>query len=207
MLAPSSRPSARSVRVDPDNRRLSHARVRRLEAEAIRDALLAVSGSLDPQMYGSSVEGKSPRRSIYVRVQRNKLDPLLRVFDFPEPFTAVGRRDATNVPAQSLTMLNDPLVIKLARQWADAVLRDASLPDDASRARRLFMQALGREPTPAELQQLTAFLDRDPRRPSGSDGKSVPAEDKQEPPPRTPNEAWYDLAQAVFNFKEFIYIR
>ncbi|MEL6895948.1 MAG: PSD1 and planctomycete cytochrome C domain-containing protein, partial [Planctomycetota bacterium] len=70
---------------DPENRYLSHSHLRRMTAEAIRDQTLMVSGQLDPQIGGPPVAGNSRRRSVYVRVKRNDLDPLLRVFDFPQP--------------------------------------------------------------------------------------------------------------------------
>jgi hypothetical protein len=115
----SSKPSAAAVQADPNNTLLSHARVRRLEAEAIRDSLLAVSGRLDRTQFGSPVGGNAPRRSVYVSVIRNSLDPFLRAFDFPEPFSSTGRRDATNVPAQSLMLMNDPQITNYANAWVD----------------------------------------------------------------------------------------
>ncbi len=79
----------------------------RLEAESIRDALLAVTGKLDPAQFGAPVGiGDRARRSIYLTVRRNNLSPFLETFDAPRPFTTLGKRDATNVPAQSLTLLN-----------------------------------------------------------------------------------------------------
>ncbi len=117
-----SRSPPKARKIDPENRLLSHGNVRRLEAEAIRDAMLQVSGELTTEMFGTPAGGGSNRRSVYVRVKRNALDPFLRVFDFPEPFTAKGRRDVTNVPAQSLTMMNDQRVAALAASWAAQVL-------------------------------------------------------------------------------------
>lgn len=137
---------------DPDNQWWSHAMVRRLEAEAIRDSLLAVSGQLNRDLYGAPVDGGSVRRSVYVRVQRNALDPFLRAFDFPEPFTAVGRRDVTNVPAQSLTLMNDERVGALATAWATRALSESG--SDATRTQSMFMAALGR---PAETTEVVKF--------------------------------------------------
>lgn len=113
----SSKPGVKAMEIDPENGYLSHAFLRRLDAEAIRDSLLAVSGEMNADLFGAPVDGNSPRRSIYVKVRRTGLDPFLRAFDFPEPFSAVGRRDATNVPAQSLTMMNDQRVAALAADW------------------------------------------------------------------------------------------
>ncbi|RMG41593.1 MAG: DUF1549 domain-containing protein [Planctomycetota bacterium] len=142
---------------DPRNRYWSHAMVRRLEAEAIRDSLLATAGRLDHTLYGPSVGGNSPRRSVYVQVIRNNLDPFLRAFGFPEPFASVGRRNITNVPAQSLMMMNDRRIRQLAAAWADSVLRASD--DDAERIQRIFLQAFSRYPTDDESRAALQYLD------------------------------------------------
>ncbi|MCY3842885.1 MAG: DUF1549 and DUF1553 domain-containing protein, partial [Acidobacteria bacterium] len=132
----SSQASARAAESDPTNRLLQHANLRRLDAEAIRDAMLSISGRLDPTMYGPSVpvhyaarrgltEGDPDngpvdgdgRRSIYQEVRRNAHNPFLEVFDLPKPATTRGQRDTTNVPAQSLALLNSPFVIGQAAEW------------------------------------------------------------------------------------------
>ena len=159
-----STPSPTADRVDPENRLLSHANVRRMEGEAVRDALLQVSGQLDTARFGPPVDGKSPRRSIYVQVRRNALDPFLRVFDFPEPFSTTGRRDVTNVPAQSLTMMDDALVDRLAERWAERVQRDATLPNDTARIDRMFRAAFGRPADQGELATLVEYLAEAERR-------------------------------------------
>ena len=151
-------PSPRAREVDPDNLLWSHARIRRMEAESIRDALLFVSGRLDLSLYGPPTDGQSDRRSIYVRVQRNQLDPFLRVFDFPEPYSATGRRDATNVPAQSLTMLNDEHVRRTAEAWAERVAAREFLSDDRERVEHMLAAALGRPPVPSDVVQAFAYL-------------------------------------------------
>ncbi len=207
-----STPSLQAREIDPGNTLWSHARVRRLEAEAIRDALLAVSGRLKFEQYGLPVEGDADRRSVYVRVHRNRLDPFLRVFDFPEPYTSKGRRDATNVPAQSLTMLNDPRVREIAQTWAECVLADEVLLTDGDRARHMLTLTLSRPPKPEELQLALAYLQEvrhDPR-------TSRPATDDEEVVTEQPNgssamagaeHVWTELALAIFNFKEFIYLK
>ncbi|MEM8736515.1 MAG: DUF1553 domain-containing protein, partial [Planctomycetota bacterium] len=126
----SSKPQPRSQEKDPQNLHLARANIRRLEAEAIRDALLSASGRLDQTQFGASVSAASNRRSVYVQVIRNSLVPLLRAFDFPEPFTTKGRRDVTNVPAQSLTLMNDPQVMEYARSMAqNAIAAQATTRD------------------------------------------------------------------------------
>lgn len=138
--------------VDPENRLLARANVRRLGAESIRDAMLMVSGKLDPRRGGPPVDGTQPRRSVYVQVIRNRLDPFLRVFDFPEPFAPVGRRNATNVPAQSLIMMNNPFVGGLATQWAKNLDREQNL-DDGGMGKsidQVFWTAFSRPPSESE---------------------------------------------------------
>ena len=114
--------SPAAQQLDPGNQLLSHANLRRLDAEAIRDSILATAGRLDREMYGGTVDtnGRSNRRSVYVRTRRNSLDQFLSTFDAPVPFATKGKRDATNVPAQSLTMMNDPFVKRMASEWANS---------------------------------------------------------------------------------------
>jgi hypothetical protein len=180
---------------DPSNRLWSHFRVRRLEAEEIRDSLLVVSGKLDTQAGGPGETGQSRRRSIYVAVRRNAPDPLLSVFDAPEPNMTLGRRDSTNVPAQSLTLLNDRFVISLAQQWAQSIagptaiaakMNEAAMKERIS---RMFVAAFARPPTADELNRSLEYLR----------GDAAYTHD--------PADAWRDLSQSLFNLKEFIYVR
>ena len=151
----SSEFSVLSSQLDPENKLLSHWSTRRLEAEAIRDSIVNLSGKLDTTLYGESVGSGDDRRSIYVKVIRNSLPPFLTTFDSPVPFATRGQRDATNVPAQSLTLLNDPNVISWARSWA---LRTASITPDEQRIRQMFRQAFSREATADEVTQSQAYL-------------------------------------------------
>ncbi|PQO41917.1 DUF1553 domain-containing protein [Blastopirellula marina] len=153
-----STPSATQRQQDPENRTLAHANVRRMEAEAIRDWLLAVSGKLDDTHFGPPVADQAPRRSIYLRVIRNDLNPLLRVFDFPEPFSTVGRRDVTNVPAQSLTLLNDPQIEAYADAWAQKVSTAPDLSTDEARIQRMFASAFGRAASDEEVARCEVYL-------------------------------------------------
>jgi hypothetical protein len=150
----SSSPLPGAREKDPGNILLSHFRVRRLEAEAIRDNLLAVTGRLSDEMYGDPVAGGSPRRSVYVRIKRNALDPFLSSFDAPVPASTKGRRDVTNVPAQSLAMLNSDFVIGLAEGFA----RREQGKNDASRASAMFERALSRPPSEEEAGQALEFV-------------------------------------------------
>ncbi len=190
-----SESSEAAQQVDAANDLLSHARVRRIEAENIRDALLAVAGKLEAKQFGPPVfNNVNPRRSIYLAVRRTNLNPFLEVFDAPKPFTTLGRRDATNVPAQSLTLLNDPFVIGLARDWAKALIaRDET---EEARVRRMFDLAFARTPSAEELKQCQEYLTQ-----LGAEKNVAVAE-------RLKSEAvWQDFAQSLFNLKEFIYIR
>ena len=139
---------------DPENQLLSHWSMRRLEAEAIRDSILTLSGKLDTTLYGESVGSGDPRRSIYVKVIRNTLDPFLTTFDLPVPFSARGKRDTTNVPAQSLTLLNDNKIIDWSRSWA---LRSADAEDEVH-IRQMFRQAYSRDASDDEVKQSLGYL-------------------------------------------------
>jgi hypothetical protein len=208
----SSGPSPESLDVDPDNVLLQHARVRRLQGESIRDAMLAVSGKLDKTMYGPSVpvhltkfmQGRGRprsgpldshgRRSIYVSVRRNFLSPMMLAFDMPQPFSTMGRRTVSNVPAQALILLNDPFVIQQAERLADRLLADRDR-DVTGRIRSLFERTFARLPTELELQAARSFLQRQGER------HGVPAGQRDVARP-----AWIDLCHVLFNAKEFVFI-
>ncbi|MEM8953733.1 MAG: DUF1553 domain-containing protein [Verrucomicrobiota bacterium] len=149
--------SERAEEIDPDNVWLSHFTVRRLEGEAIRDTLQSVSGRLDLTMYGSGVGESSGRRSVYLSLRRNSLNPFLEVFDAPAPGGPKGRRDVTTVPAQSLVMLNDPFVLECARDWAKGLAADPRPFEEVLGT--MFEAALGREPTPGEVAAAHLYLD------------------------------------------------
>ncbi|MFT7676297.1 MAG: hypothetical protein ACI8QC_000267 [Planctomycetota bacterium] len=189
-----------STRVsDPNRAWLSHAPVRRLTAEALRDGILFSAGSLNEQRFGPSVAvhlipslsgrgrpGKSGpldgdrRRSIYLETRRNFMQPFLQVFDAPLPATTMGRRAVSNVPAQALALLNDPFVIGQAQVFAESLLELA--PE--VRLDALYLRALARKPSLVEVRAAHAFLSE------GEHGQ----------------EAWADLAHVIFNTKEFRYL-
>ena len=147
---------AASLQKDPENKLLSHWSVRRLEAEAIRDSIMLLSGKYDPTLYGQPVPDDDPRRSIYVRVVRNSLDPFLMAFDMPVPFSTRGRRDVTNVPAQSLALLNDPAISGWTRSWARTIFKNQK--EDSGRVEGMFLQALGRDATEDERKASLEFV-------------------------------------------------
>ncbi|NLT70754.1 MAG: DUF1553 domain-containing protein, partial [Verrucomicrobiaceae bacterium] len=193
--------------VDPTNTLLHHMPVRRLSAEAIRDSLLAVSGSLDPTLYGPSIPThRTPfmtgrgaresgpldgagRRTIYGAVYRNFLSPFLLTFDMPNPFGPKGHRGTSNVPAQALALLNDPFVLDQGEKWAERVLADPSLSDEA-RLSRMYEKATGHLPNAPTLAALTSFLKEQSLLHGTTDARP-----------------WTDLAHVLFNQKAFFYLR
>src|SRR5690606_1812178 len=97
------------------------------------------------------------RRSLYLEVRRNFLDPMFLAFDTPIPFSTVGRRSTSNVPAQALALMNDPFVHAEARRWAERVLTGCAAP--AERIDAMYRAAFAREPSPEERCAALAFLD------------------------------------------------
>jgi hypothetical protein len=134
----SSERDQRAATVDAENKLLHHMPVRRLEGEAIRDAILAVAGTLDRTLFGPSVppyisshqdgRGKpksgpldgAGRRSVYLQLRRNFLPPMFLAFDYPLPISSIGARGASTVPSQALFMLNNEFVADQAKKWAPA---------------------------------------------------------------------------------------
>jgi hypothetical protein len=104
------------------------------------------------------VGGGTARRSVYVKVVRNSLDDFLTVFDAPVPSATRGKRDSTNVPAQSLALLNDPKVITWSSNWGLLSYKDKAQSTDEARVQRMFREAFGRAATEAEVAQSIAFL-------------------------------------------------
>src|SRR5213079_3377046 len=117
------------------------------------DAMLAVSGNLDRKMGGPSVDLSSAdnnRRTLDGSVSRHNLDPLLRLFDFPDPNLTSDRRPVTSVPLQQLFVLNSPFVARQSKAFADRVTATAS--DDEVRIRTAFLLAYGRPPSDREVK-------------------------------------------------------
>ena len=214
--APTAVTNRRSLDVDPYNRLLSFYPTRRLEAESIRDSLLAVSGQLDPQLYGRPIlplrtaedgakrlfagplDGHG-RRSIYL--QMSIMDPpkFLTGFNLPDLKLPTGRRDVTNVPSQALIMLNDPFVNAMAKAWAEKLVKIESSEEEV--VRLMFRQAYARDPSDTELQRWLKegrFLTAQ----GGAISNRPEALEK-----RLSLEGLQALAHAIFNTKEFIYYR
>ncbi|MCB1232062.1 MAG: DUF1553 domain-containing protein [Verrucomicrobiae bacterium] len=193
---------------DPDNRLLHHYPTRRLEAEEIRDSLLAVSGRLDPLLHGRSIRpfrvaqddkkrlfsgplDGNGRRSIYLEMSIMQPPGFLVGFNLPELKSPTGRRDVTNVPAQALILLNDPFVNAMAEYWGKALVEDEKTGPE-ERVRSMFLSAYGREPSGEEVARWCEAV-RMFSRGEGDLMRDVPA--------------WTEIAHAFFNTKEFLYYR
>jgi hypothetical protein len=204
-----SRADLRADELDPDNKLLHKMPIRRLEAECIRDAMLAVSGRLDKKMFGPGgmpfltpfmagrgrpatsgpLDGDG-RRSIYLNVRRNFLTPMLLAFDYPTPFTTIGRRGVSNVPAQALTLLNNPFVLQQADVLGKRTASDRGLSAKA-RIGRMYEAAYARPPSDEELAEALAFVEEQARANGNIDDERV----------------WADFAHVLFNLKEFIFLQ
>ncbi|HBV64887.1 MAG TPA: hypothetical protein DEF45_17905 [Rhodopirellula sp.] len=193
--------------VDPSNDLLHRMRVRRLSGEAIRDAVLVASGRFDPKPFGPSVathrtpfmtgrgaRASGPldgngRRSVYLSVYRNFLNPFMLTFDMPSPFGPQGRRSNSNVPAQALTLMNDPFVVGQAKVIADKIL--AVPGQDKEQKIAIMVESVqGVVPTEKQTRQFLQFLE--------NQTKAYGKED---------NRAWADLAHALLNMKAFYFLQ
>ena len=142
---------------DPENRLLWRGAIRRLDAEQIRDAVLATTGELQPRDGGPSADTDVPVRSIYQKVRRNRHDPLLEVFDQPERFVSSADRNVTTTPTQSLFMFNGRWAQERAGAFATR-LRKNHGGDEAAAVTEAYRLAFARHPTPAEREAAGDFL-------------------------------------------------
>ncbi len=203
--------SATAMEADPENTLLHHFAVRRLSAEEVRDSLLSAAGELRSEVHGPSVDPyrKQPkdyrrlfagpllgdgRRSLYLKITRMEGPAFLETFDFPMPATTRGRRDTTTVPAQSLTLLNDPFVLEIAQHCAAHVL-ESEADSTSERIGELFRTVLRRSPSEAESARFASLADRlsTLHQPSGD-----PSTDELS--------LWQDLSHVLLNTKEFLYV-
>ncbi len=153
-------PTAAQQRLkDPENRLYWRGNTRRLDAEQIRDAVLAVTGELDLSAGGPGVLSTEPRRTIYTRVMRNTRDPFLDVFDLPLFFNSQPSRDTTTSPLQSLLLINSQMMLLRAQAFAGRIEKEpgplGTHPDPIESAYRL---AFGRPPTLEEVASAQDFL-------------------------------------------------
>src|SRR5262249_22127771 len=145
MYRQDSRTDETRLTVDRDNKLLWHKPVQRLEAEVIRDSLLAVSGTFDPTMFGpGTLDEASRRRSLYFTVKRGRLIPLMMVLDAPEALVGVADGPATTIAPQALLMLNNRHVRAWAKSFAQRV--SAGQPSVEGSVRAAYLIALSRPP-------------------------------------------------------------
>ncbi|MSU62818.1 MAG: DUF1553 domain-containing protein [Pedosphaera sp.] len=210
----SSKPNdALAEEKDPSNRLWHRMEVRRLEGEVIRDAILSLSGRLDKTMFGSPVpihltqfmDGRGRpgtsgpldgdgRRSIYVEVRRNFVSPMMRAFDTPVPMTTVGRRTMSNVPAQSLILMNDPFVAGEMKRWAKRLLENhQKLPEQI--VQEIYLATFGRAANAVEVGEALAFV-RKQGEAYGASGDEASRSER----------VWSDLCHVLLNVKEFVFV-
>ena len=188
--------------VDPENRLLWRANLQRLEAEEIRDAMLATSGWLSREIGGKTIPLRnkefvfnhtskdattyeSPRRALYLPIIRNHLYDMLEQFDYPDPTMPTGSRNSTVIAPQALIMMNAPVVMESSTRLAAQL---APLPDDAQRVQRAYALLYGRPPVEQEKADALALI------------RDLSATEK-------PDRAWALLCQTLFAANEFIYLR
>ncbi len=208
----SSRFDPHAAQADPENRLHWRTSRRRLDAEAIRDAILAVSGELDPAMTGTLLTEKShayvnsttktggtvygvSRRSVYLPVIRSGLYDVFQAFDFADPSASNGKRIPTTVAPQALFMMNDQVVLKGSAAMARRLLARPGL-DDAGRVRHAYLTAYGRPPTEKEVARASDYLRR----------FTVILETQGVSSEARPIRAWQALCQAIIAASEFIYL-
>lgn len=180
-----------NLQKDPSNRYLWHFQPRRLEAESIRDALLAAGGNLDLTMFGPSVLDNTTRRSIYLRVKRSELIPIMTMFDAPEPTQSIGERVATTVPTQALALMNSPFV----RQQAEKLLARLPAAPETTLAEKIdqaYLITFARVPIDAERTRMLSFIEAQ-RDTYGTD-------------PAALNKALGEFCHVLLCLNEFVYI-
>ena len=199
------RRSSAMQEADPENRLLWRANRRRMEAEALRDSLLAISGQLDTAVGGKTLPHKnftnlnanaysrdpelyaSRRRSVYLPVLRSALYEVFSAFDFANPSTANGRRASTMVAPQALFMMNSDLVEGASKRLTERVLREAP-ENDRDRIDLVHRIAYSRSPEPRETAEWLDFLNRYAEAAGSRDA------------------AWHGLCRVILSSNEFLYV-
>jgi hypothetical protein len=182
---------AARAKLDPENTYLWRRAPRRLEAEAIRDSMLQVSGQLDTKMFGpGTLDQNMKRRSIYFFIKRSKLIPSMMLFDWPEHLVSIGQRSNTTIAPQALMFMNSPQ----GRAYAKAFARKAAGNTQPESVAQAYWIAFGRQPTGAESKLSNEFLDQQTKL-YESQKQSAAAQ-----------VALTDLCQLLFGMNEFVYI-
>ena len=172
-----------SATKDPGNKWVSRMTVRRLDAEQIRDAALIATGEIDGTRGGPGGDNTSSRRSVYLKVMRNKRDDLLDVFDVPDGSNSIPQRNVTTTPTQSLLMINGPWMLARAKALAARVEREHGGATKEQKIAALYSSLFGRAPKADESTTATAFL---------GDNSS--------------KERLIDLCHVLLNSNEFLYV-
>lgn len=208
----SRHPAPATAAADPENRLLWKFRLQRLEAEQIRDAILASSGRLDVSLGGKTVPLRnrqfvfnhtsvdhtkydSLRRALYLPIIRNNLYSLFEQFDFPDPTMPTGHRNSTVVAPQALLMMNSDLVMESADAMAKSLI--ASAQDDRERVHLAYQRAFGRPPVEAELNRAINFVGE--LTSAAVTATGVSTQDQLR--------AWSVFCQGLYASNEFIYVR
>ncbi len=178
-------------KVDPVNDLHWRRAPRRLEAEAIRDSMLAVSGLLDKKMYGPGTLSESMRRrSVYFFIKRSKLIPTMMLFDWPEHLVSIGRRSNTTIAPQTLLMMNNAQT----RQYAEGAAKRLADTAPDKTVKKTYRLMFGRDPSENEMTSAVEFL----RQQTESYGKSKK--------PNKESLALADFCQALMNSNEFVFV-
>ncbi|HYI92952.1 MAG TPA: DUF1553 domain-containing protein [Bryobacteraceae bacterium] len=201
----SSEYNAKASDIDPENVLLWRMPRRRLEAEAIRDGIMSVSGGLNTEGGGSllpykdreyvadtarggTVDYDRPIRAVYIPVVRSSMYDVFTAFDLPDPSSSNGDRDSTVVAPQALFMMNSSVMLKHSRKMAEGLLARDDL-DDAGRIREAYQRALTRPATPVEIDNALSFISRIGREWQGAK-----------------TNAWQSFCKALLSSSEFIYV-
>jgi len=208
---------ANAAQVDPENRLLWRMNRRRLEAEEIRDAILATSGQVDNSMGGTllkyknhtyvtstgashNVNYENTRRSVYLPVLRSAVYDVFQAFDFADPSTMNGKRPTTIVAPQALFMMNSSLVLGQTRALAEQLLRRTlsadSSRDDAARVELVYLRAYSRPPIEPEIRRALQFI---------AHYQADLAQQKVETDEARVR-AWQALCRVILSSNEFIYL-
>lgn len=188
--------------IDPENRLLWRSNIQRLEAEEVRDAMLAVSGWLSPEVGGKTIPQRNrefvfnhtskdhttyetPRRALYLPIIRNHLYDMLEQFDYPDPTMPTGSRNSTVIAPQALIMMNSPVAMEAGKRMA---ARLSSIAGDDARIREAYVLIYGREPTAKDSTRVLALL------------KELSATE-------TPAQAWTLVCHTLLAANEFMYLR
>ncbi|MEO2022471.1 MAG: DUF1553 domain-containing protein, partial [Pirellulaceae bacterium] len=222
----SSQRTPRLDEIDPENRLYARGSIRRMESEAVRDSVLAVSGQLNQKMFGPSVpvmedavgqiivgiefldgerkptkvipmQGEDFRRSVYVQVRRSRPLAVLETFDLATLSPNCVQRNFSNVAPQALLLMNSQFIIKYSRQFADRVVRESG-DQLAAQLDRAWELAYGSRPTPENNQLLQAFVQDQQREFQQQDSKLDAATARQR--------ALASACQAIMSANAFIYI-